>query len=1020
MLKKTLYWICAVVCLWTAAPAFAQSLAGLGAINGTVRDASGAVIPGATVVVSNPSLGIRRNLETNEAGLFAAPSLPPATGYQVTVTRQGFAPWEAKEIQVLVGQNVALNIILDVQAQVQEITVTDSTPVVDQLKTGVSQVVEDRDIMNLPINGRRVDSFVLLTPGVTEDGTFGLVTFRGVPGGNAFLTDGNDTTQGYYNENAGRTRISSNMSQDAVQEFQVQSSGFAAEFGRAVGGVINTVTKSGTNDIHGTGFWFFRNQDFNARDRYATFNPPERRNQAGGSIGGPIQKDKLFYFFNGEITRRYFPLASSVTNPQLFTATGQFIGTCGAPATPQQCQNAIDYFKRFFGQVERNADQNAVFGKLDWRPNERHSLALSGNVMNWFSPNGIQTQATLNTGAGVGNNGDSSVRTRFARLSHTWLLTPTLVNEARFGYMKDRLYDAVNPQLAPPNGLLGQLSVQGQGNLGVATFLPRVQPTEDRYQYTNNLTWLQGRHNAKFGFDFSHTRDVVDLLNNGRGTYTYATFTDFARDLTNLDGGKRWQRYQQTFGRPKIDFFIRDWNFFAQDQFKVNGRLTLNYGVRYEYAQFYQPDVINRDYPQTGRIRQPKRNFAPRVGFAYSLDNQAKTVMRGSYGIFYARMPGALLGNLLQGNGVEQRAITLQNNNAAQLAAGPVFPNFLPGDGTGLPAGTSSMGFAAPDLATPYTQMWDFGIEREITRTMGITVSYIASRGVKFFMTRDLNIGPTAQTVTYTIQDANGQNVGTYSTPVYLAANRIDPRYQRINQLENGGRLWYDGLVVQLRRRAGKWMQGNLSYTWSHARDLNQGAANNNLFIATDSLRTLSNGNYAEQKATSQLDQRHRLVLSGVIAPPRVQLSNRAADALVNGWNLSMIATMASARYATPTVRVVSLPFSGAAFNNTLNGFGGDFRVPFWARTSLPIDSISRLDARLSKNFRVGEGKSAMVFFEAFNVFNNVYNTSVFTEAFQARGAVIAPVPYGGGSASQGFPDGTNARRAQLGARFVF
>jgi outer membrane receptor for ferrienterochelin and colicin len=293
-----------VLCLAVAAPAFAQSLAGLGAINGTVRDASGAVIPGAAVVVSNPSLGIRRNLETNEAGLFAAPSLPPATGYQVSVTRQGFAPWDAKEIQVLVGQNVALNIVLDVQAQVQEITVTDSTPVVDQLKTGVSAVVEDRDIMNLPINGRRVDSFVLLTPGVTEDGTFGLVTFRGIPGGNAFLTDGNDTTQGYYNENAGRTRISSNMSQDAVQEFQVQSSGFAAEFGRAVGGVVNTVTKSGTNDVHGTGFWFFRNQDFNARDRYATFNPPERRNQAGGSIGGPIQRDKLFYFFNGEITRR--------------------------------------------------------------------------------------------------------------------------------------------------------------------------------------------------------------------------------------------------------------------------------------------------------------------------------------------------------------------------------------------------------------------------------------------------------------------------------------------------------------------------------------------------------------------------------------------------------------------------------------------------------------------------------------------------------------------------------------------
>lgn len=1020
MTQKTIVSISVLALLWLAAPLGAQSLAGLGAINGTVRDASGAVVPGAQVVVSNPGLGIRRTLETNEAGLFAAPSLPPSGGYQVKAARQGFAPWEAKEIQVLVGQNVTLNVVLDVQAQVQEVTVTESTPVVDQLKTGVSQVVEDKDIMNLPINGRRVDSFVLLTPGVTEDGTFGLVTFRGIPGGNAFLTDGNDTTQGYYNENAGRTRISSNISQDAVQEFQVQSAGFTAEFGRAVGGIVNTVTKSGTNQIHGTGFWFFRNQDFNARDRYATFNPPEKRNQAGGSIGGPFRADKLFYFFNGEITRRDFPLASSVTNPQLFTATGQFIGTCGAPATADQCQKAIGYFSRFFGQVPRTADQNALFAKIDWRPNERHSLSLSGNVMNWFSPNGIQTQATLNTGAGVGNNGDSSVKTRFARLAHTFVVTPAMVNEARFGYMKDRLYDAINPQLAPPNGLVGQLRVQGQTNLGVATFLPRVQPTEDRFQFTNNLTWLTGRHNVKFGFDFAHTRDVVDLLSNGRGSYVYSTFTNFALDLTNLDGGKRWQTYTQTFGRPQIDFFVRDWNFFAQDQFKATSRLTLNYGVRYEYAQFSQPSIVNPAYPQTGVIREPKKNFGPRTGFAYTLDKGGKTVIRGGYGIFFARMPGALLGNVLQSNGIEQRAVTLQGSNATQRAAGPLFPAFLAGDGSNLPAGTASMGFAAPNLATPYTQMWDFGLEREITRTTGITVSYLGSRGVKFFTTRDLNIGPLGPVVTYTINDTNGNQVGTYSTPTYLFANRTDKNHQRVNQLENGGRLWYDAMVVQVRRRAGKWLQGNASYTWSHARDLNQGAGTNNLFIASDFVRTIFNGDYSGQKGTSSLDQRHRLVFSGMISPPRWKTSGRAADALVNGWQMSFIATIASARYATPTLRVVSLPFSGAAFTSTLNGFGGDNRVPFWARASLPISSIGRLDARLMKDFRLNERVRAMFTFEAFNVFNNVYDTSVFTEAMQARGSVISPVPYGGGSASQGFPDGTNARRAQIGLRVTF
>ena len=227
-----------------------------------------------------------------------------------------------------------------------------------------------------------------------------------------------------------------------------------------------------------------------------------------------------------------------------------------------------------------------------------NALSLSFNVMNWISPNGIQTQATRTDGGGLGNNGDSTVRHRFARIAHTGIIKPSLVNEFRFGWFKDRLFDTVNPELAPPNGLLGQLSVAGQGNLGIASFLPRVQPTEDRYQFANNLTWMVGRHNFKFGFDIAHTRDVLDLLNNKNGTFTYPSVTAFAQDLTNLDGGKRWQQYSQTFGTPELSVFVRDYNFFAQDQWRITNRLTLNYGIRYEYAQFSQPTTSN---PEIGR-----------------------------------------------------------------------------------------------------------------------------------------------------------------------------------------------------------------------------------------------------------------------------------------------------------------------------------------------------------------------------------------------------------------------------------
>src|SRR4029077_15003529 len=240
-------------------------------------------------------------------------------------------------------------VALGVASTTTTVDVSAAALVVEDTKTDVSQVVGQRQILDLPINARRVDSFVLLSPAVVPDGAFGLLSFRGVAGHNNFLTDGNDTTNTYFNENAGRTRISSAISQEAVQEFQVISDNFAAEYGQAMGGVVNTITKSGTNDIHGTGYWFFRNRSLNARDRYASFNPQDIRHQSGVSLGGPLIKDKLFFFTNYEATRRNFPAIASVTTANLFTAAGTLnaaANPCPNPAatiqaTAAQCQAAI-------------------------------------------------------------------------------------------------------------------------------------------------------------------------------------------------------------------------------------------------------------------------------------------------------------------------------------------------------------------------------------------------------------------------------------------------------------------------------------------------------------------------------------------------------------------------------------------------------------------------------------------------------------------------------------------------------
>jgi hypothetical protein len=997
---------------------FAQAVAGFGGISGVVRDSTGAVILDAKVTVANEDKGIRRIMQTNEAGVFNAPALVPAPGYTVTVETQGFQPWSGRNIEILVGQNLNINVILDVAAAATRVEVMDSAPIIEQTKTGVSQVVNSRQITNLPINGRRVDSFVLLTPAVVSDGTFGLVSFRGIAGGNSFLTDGNDTTNQFYNENAGRTRITTQISQDAVQEFEVLSNGYSAEYGRASGGVINTVTRSGGNDVHGTGYWFFRNRSLNARDPFSEVNPPEVRHQAGGSIGGAIKKDKLFYFFNGETTRRKFPLVASLTRPPLFSSTGQFVGTC--TATAAQCSAALSFLGRQFQVLDRRADSELGFGKIDWRPTERHAISASFNYLRWISPNGIQTQAVLNNGNGVGNNANSTVRTRYGRLSWTAIPSARIVNEFRYGWFKDRLFDDVSESLIPAATGRVQITVQGQTNLGVADAYPRLNPSENRHQFADNLTVTMGRHTVKMGVDFVNTRDYNDILRNRNGTYAYPTFTAFAQDFSgNTTGGKRWQSYSQRFGEPVVDTTIKDFNWYLQDQFRVTKNLTLNYGIRYEKAFLPQPTRPNPEYRQTGFINSPSKNFAPRFGLAYAFDDN-KTVLRAGYGIFFARFQGGLINTLHLENGIVQKQISLNGAIAADVALGPVFPGRLPGIDRNPPAGTVDVTFAAPDFRNPYTQQGDIGIERELTRELGLTVSYLWSRGLHLHTVRDLNVGPLGPDVTYRINDAGGNQVGSYTTATYRLANRVDRNWRRVNQVENGGNSFYNAMVVQMRKRPSKGVEASVAYTWSHAIDYNQGGGNNNIFFSSGP-SSLFNGNYKGDKSSSALDQRHRLVFTSIHTPTFSKSPSAAAKYLINNWQLSQISTFASAQPQTPTIFVSGNPFAGAAFNTSLNGFGASSRVPFLPAASLDIDQIARTDARLTKILPFSERYQVMLNFEVFNVFNHVSFTSVNGQAFQAAAGVLTPTPrLGEGSASQGFPDGTNARRAQVSVRFIF
>ena len=1013
------------VCLWTLALCSlrAQTSAGLGNINGVVQDASGSVVPNAKVVILNAAKGVHRELQTNGAGLFTAPSLVPAAGYQVTVTANGFNQNEQKDIELRVGQSLNLAINLQIGQSATQVEVTSASELLDDTKNDVSQAVGDFQISNLPINGRRVDSFVLLTPGVTNDATFGLVTFRGVAGNNNFLLDGNDNTEQFYDENAGRTRMVSQVSQDAVQEFQVVSSNYSAEYGRAMGGVVNTITKSGSNGFHGSAFYYFRSTGFDARDPFASFNPTEHRVQVGGTVGGSIIKDKLFYFVSTDITRRNFPMVDSQVKAGIIDPNSPVWLGCAAPATAAQCQAINGLLPRFFGAVPRTAANDLYFGRMDYRYNDKNTFSASFNYLRWKSPNGIQTGLVSTSGAAINGNGDDSVRVRNGKLTGTAVPSSNFVNEFRFGWFTDRQAD--DPDQALLGQGLGLLNVNVAGvSLGPANYVPRVEPNEQRFQFVDDATWTKGRHTIKAGFDFASTEDKSFYLPNLFGTYTYNTVTAFAQDYTgNTGAAKNWTSYSQAFGNPGLDSHIKEVAAYLNDQWRFNDRLTVNLGARYERSFVEQPKIVNPDWPQTSNIPVGSLNLAPRIGASFKIDD--KTVIRGGFGLFFARFLGGLQFNLWANNGVYTVSDSLSSSNTSQLAAGPLFPNNLTAPPTGASVAASTIQYASPNLKTPYSEQGSIAVERQLGKSMALTVSGIWSHGVNLYGVQDVNLPALSNTYTYKIADANGNQTGTFTTPVY-AGTRPNTKYGSVLEDTNGVSSYYAGLAVTLEKRYSHGLQSLLSYTWSHEIDDGQGAGSSAIFFSSASNWTY-NGNYAFDKGSGSLDQRHRLVHSFVYTPPSLKHNDFFTKYVINNWQMSAITTLSSGRPAgSPTIRftdtAATAPVTGMISLSSIDGLGANSRVPFLPVNSLYTDAAYRADLRVTKIVPVGENRKLYLNAEVFNISNSWSPTSESTQVYQeAKGVLtLTPTAYGVGSADGGFPDGTQARRIQISARFIW
>ena len=541
-----------------------------GGIAGTVYDPTGAVVPNATVLIHNNGTNDEKSVSTDASGFYRVTNLQPAT-YTVTITATGFQTYRDGGIIVNVGALTQVSAHLVVGNVATTIEVTGQAAQLNSSTPEFAPALNQTAIENLPINGGRWSEFTLLTPGAVSDSNgFGLVSFRGIsPLMNNNTVDGADNNQAFFSEERGRTRIGYSTPKVAVQEFQVNTSNYSAEYGRAAGAVINTVTKSGTNKIHGEAYFYDRSNRWGARNPFTlvpqqtaagnyvavAIKPKNLRLRGGLGIGGPIIPDKLFYFVAFDRYHLDYPGTGAVQNPGVFfgTPSSSTINTLATrlSVTTAEAQTMYDQglagLASEVGTVPRTGDQDILFPKLDWMISPRNRLSVEMNRMRWWSPAGIQTQTSVNYG--VASFGNDYVADTWGVGRLTTTISPTTVNEFRFQVGRD--FEWENPQ-APspyeqsnivnsskfspaysnPYGLPPNIYFYNQINLGVPSFLTRPRyPDEYRTQFADTVSMVHSNHTLKFGGDITHVKDHIENLYRQFGYYNYSNVVDYLSDF---------------------------------------------------------------------------------------------------------------------------------------------------------------------------------------------------------------------------------------------------------------------------------------------------------------------------------------------------------------------------------------------------------------------------------------------------------------------------------------------------------